>query len=74
MRTRAAASPRTCDPRLATAIVGRMRKRLLATTRARLARRAWAHQPIQSSRAFSCHAPALNANAPSQPSTGERIR
>ena len=55
-------------------MLGRIKNRLLATTRVRLARRAWGHQPIQASRAANCQAAALKARAPSQPTTGERIR
>lgn len=64
----------TSEPRLGTWMLGRMRKRLLATIRDRLARRACAHPPIQASRAAHCQAAALKASAPSQPTTGERIR
>jgi hypothetical protein len=55
-------------------MLGNSTKRLLATTRPSWARRACAHQPIHSSRAANCQAAALKPSAPSQPTTGERIR
>ena len=66
-------SASTREARFGTCHCGRIRNRLLATTRERLARRACGHQPIHPSRAASCQAAALKANAPNQPIRGARI-
>ena len=57
----------TCEARCGTRTLGRIRNRLLHTTRFRLARRAASVQPMYLSRSFKRHCAALKASAPTHP-------